>query len=69
MQKTHCMKKKKLLDKHMRDDVLPDRPLHQDQYAYQAGKLTETALHQLAQRAEHALQTKEVLLWTFLDID
>lgn len=38
---------KKLLDRHTRDDVLSGQSLHQNQYAYQAGKSTETALQQL----------------------
>lgn len=56
----------KLPDRYIRNDVLPNRPLHQDQCAYHAGKSTETALHQLM--PEHALQTKKVLLCTFLDV-
>jgi hypothetical protein len=44
-------------------------PLHPNQHAYQAGKSTETALHQLAVRVEMALDQKETALGVFLDIE
>jgi len=35
---------KKLLDRHIRGGVLIGKPLHQNQFAYRAGMLTQTAL-------------------------
>jgi hypothetical protein len=34
------------IDRNVRDSVLQDHPLHQNQYAYQTGKSTETTLAQ-----------------------
>ena len=59
----------KMLDRHIRDDVLVRSPLHQSQYAYRAGMSTETALHHLIQRVEKTLEHKEVALGAFLDIE
>jgi hypothetical protein len=35
------------VDRFMRDEMVISTPLHPNQHAYQAGKSTETALHQL----------------------
>jgi len=40
----------KLLDRHIKDGVLVERPLHQNQFAYRAGMSTETALSQAVHR-------------------
>ena len=37
----------KLLDRHIKDGVLVERPLHQNQFAYRAGMFTETAISRL----------------------
>jgi hypothetical protein len=37
----------RLVDRFIRDEALIASPLHPNQHAYQAGKSTETALHQL----------------------
>ena len=37
----------KLLDRHIKDGVLVERPLNQNQFAYRAGMSTETALFQV----------------------
>jgi ribonuclease HI len=58
----------KLIDRHIRDCVLNARPLHPMQFAYQAGKSTESALHCLVGRLERALETHQTVLATFLDI-
>jgi hypothetical protein len=34
-----------LVDRHIRDDVLRDNLLHQNQFTYQTARSTETALH------------------------
>ena len=59
----------KLLDRHIRDDVMADRPFHQDQHAYRSGRSTESALHQLVSRVENTIKNREVLLGAFLDIE
>jgi hypothetical protein len=43
---------KKLLDRHIRDGVLVERPLHQNQSAYRTGMSTETALFHVINRPE-----------------
>lgn len=59
----------KLLDRHIRDGVLVESPIHRGQYAYRAGVSTETALHHLVQRVEYVLENQEVMLGAFLDIE
>jgi hypothetical protein len=44
-------------------------PLHRNQFAYQPGKSTETALHQLVTRIEKTLDAKGIALGAFLDIE
>jgi hypothetical protein len=56
----------KLLDRHIRDGVLVEKPLHQYQYAYRAGMSTETALFQVVQRLEKSSSHKEIALGAFL---
>ena len=58
----------KLLNRLIRDTVLKVNPLHPLQFAYQAGKSTETAHHYLISKIEKAISNKEVALATFLDI-
>ena len=57
------------MDRYLRDEVLAFTPLHSNQHAYQAGKLVETALHQLVVRAEKALDQQQIALGAFLDIE
>ena len=57
----------KLLDRHIRDGVLVERPLHQNQFAYRAGMSTETALFQVVHRLEKSLNHREIALAAFLD--
>lgn len=59
----------KLIDRHIRDDVLSIKPLHRNQYAYQAGKSCELAIHELTHRIERALDSRETAIGTFLDIE
>ena len=58
----------KLLDRHIRDGVMVEKPLHQNQFAYRAGMSTETALFQVVHRLEKSLKHKEIALGAFLDI-
>jgi len=57
----------KLLDRHIKDDALVERPLHQNQFAYRAGMSIETVLFQVVERLEKSLKHKEIALGTFLD--
>jgi hypothetical protein len=59
----------KILDRHIRDGVLVEKPLHQYQYAYRAGMSTETALFQVVRRLETSLNHKEIALGAFLVIE
>ena len=46
-----------------------DLPQHPRQHAYQAGKSTESALHQLVERVGRALEAKQYSLSVFFDIE
>jgi retron-type reverse transcriptase len=59
----------KMINIHLRSEFLLERPLHKNQYAYQPGKSTETALHNLVTKIEKALNEKEVALCAFIDIE
>jgi hypothetical protein len=52
----------KLLDRHIREGVLVEKPLHQNEFAYRAGMSTETALFQVTHRLEKSLNHKDLLL-------
>jgi ribonuclease HI len=58
----------KVLDRHIRDTVLVNRPLHRFQFAYQAGKSTESALKTLTNHIKRAFEDKGYTLGAFLDI-
>jgi hypothetical protein len=58
-----------IIDRHIRDGVLVEKPLPQNQYAYRAGMSTETALFQVVKRLERCLDHKETALGAFLDIE
>jgi hypothetical protein len=59
----------KLVDRHIRDEILGLRPLHQYQFAYQPGKPTETALHHVITHIEEAVENSKVTLGAFLGIE
>ncbi len=59
----------KLIDRHVRDGILNEYPVSEDQYAYKLGSSTETALFQVVKRLESALDNKEIALATFIDIE
>jgi hypothetical protein len=59
----------KLLDRHMKDGVLAEKSLDQNQYAYTASISTERALFQGVRRPEKSLNYKEIALGAFLDIE
>jgi hypothetical protein len=59
----------KLLDRHIRDGVLVEKPLQQNQSAYRARMTTETAPFQVVHRLEKFLSHKELALGAFLIIE
>jgi Reverse transcriptase (RNA-dependent DNA polymerase). len=58
----------RLVDRHIRDDVLERCLLHINQHAYQSGKSAITALNSVVSTTDKALQTQEIALGAFLDI-
>jgi hypothetical protein len=59
----------KLVDRYIRDDMIRDRPQHRNQFAYQAGRSTETAIHNVLMRIENKMAHKEIALGAILDIE
>ncbi|XP_055714217.1 uncharacterized protein LOC129808462 [Phlebotomus papatasi] len=59
----------KLCDRYVRSRILIKKPLSPMQHAYQRGKSTESALHQLVSRIEKSICDKEMALVAFLDIE
>jgi hypothetical protein len=59
----------KLVERHIRNDSLREYPLHRNQHAYQTGKSTETALHNVVTRVENAIEHRDIALCAFLDIE
>jgi hypothetical protein len=59
----------KLVVKHIRDNVLRDSHLHQDQFAYQLGKSMETTLYGVGMQIENVIEHKEMALGDYLDIE
>jgi len=59
----------KVVDRYLlRDGPLLDLPIHPRQHAFQAGKSTESTLHQLVNRIEKALEAGQYALGVFFDI-
>jgi hypothetical protein len=50
-------------------EILVNSPLHRNQHAYQKGKSTETALHNVVTCIEDAFRFNEVCLAVFLDVE
>ena len=59
----------RLVDRHIRDDVLGRNPLYINQHAYKLGKSTDTVLNSMVSTNGKALQTQEIALVAFLDIE
>lgn len=59
----------KLVDRHIRQEVLTKNPLHRLQFAYQPGKSTESAIHCLVSKIEDTIRNKEIALGGFFDIE
>ena len=59
----------KLVDRRLKDSCMIVHPLHERQHAYQSGKSTETALHELVMQIENTFDRGEYALACFLDIE
>jgi hypothetical protein len=57
-----------LVDRHIRDEILRFYVLHLNNFAYQPGKFTGTALHSVVTHIKDALEQRDIALWT-LDIE
>ncbi|XP_065363259.1 uncharacterized protein LOC135956640 [Calliphora vicina] len=58
----------KLLDSYIRDSYLLMNPIHRFQFAYQPGKSTVTAIHQVTTLIEKAIDANYISLCAFIDI-
>ena len=59
----------KILDRHIRDTYITKFPMCSYQFAYQAGKSTDTAHFMLTSKIRKALTNKEIALVAILDIE
>ena len=59
----------KLVDEFIKHEILSSKPLSKNQFAYQNGKSTVTALHTIVTKIEKSFESNEVLLAAFLDIE
>jgi hypothetical protein len=59
----------KLVERHIRDGSLREYPLHRNQHAYQIGKSTETAFHNVVTCIENAIEHRDITFGAFLDIE
>jgi hypothetical protein len=59
----------KIVDRHIRDRALRSQPLHGNQHAYQMGKSTEMAEHNVVTHMESAIEYKDIALGAFLDVE
>jgi hypothetical protein len=59
----------KLVDRHITNTVLKEHALYQNKHAYQIGKSTETALHNVVTHTESAIKYQEIALRAFLDTE
>jgi hypothetical protein len=58
----------KCVDRHNSNGSLKEYTVHRNKHAYQIGKSTETALHNVVTRTENAIEHKDIALGAFLDI-
>jgi hypothetical protein len=59
----------KLVERHIRGGSLREYPLHRNRHAYQIGKSTETALHNVVTCIENAIKHRDIAFGAFLDIE
>ena len=57
------------MERYIRDKILTAKPLHRDQYAYRAGRSTETALRKKVNLIKDQLNLKGFAIGTFMDIE
>jgi hypothetical protein len=50
----------KLVDRHIKDAILKEYPMHLTQNAYQTGMFIETALHNVVTCTENATEHKKI---------
>lgn len=60
--------REKLIDRYLRDEPLKLSKIHEKQHAYQSGKSTENALHNIVSNIEMSLEIQEFALGCFIDI-
>lgn len=58
----------KIIDRHIRMEILSKNPLNKNQFAYQTGKSTETALKLLTKKIEKTIGEKGYRIAAFMDI-
>lgn len=58
----------RLVDLHIRHEILRKFPLHANQHAYQAGESMDPALHSLVSKVENVIDVGEIALGCFMDI-
>lgn len=58
----------RLIDRHMKERMETTCNIHGSQHAFQQGKSTETALHEIVSLIEDTFANKEYLIATFMDI-
>jgi len=59
----------RIVDRHIKEELLTVAPLHEKQYAYRAVRSTEVALHHLVLRLEKGNAPGCATLATFVDIE
>lgn len=59
----------KAIDQYLRDEVLNKSSLYTDQHAYRKARSTITALHKLVRKIEDAIESKQLALCAFIDIE
>lgn len=58
----------RLVDRHIKEEMNETFQIHESQHAFQQGKSTESALHELVSQIENTFDKKEFLVATFMDI-
>lgn len=58
----------RLIDRYMKEAMQTSSSIHSSQYAFQQGKSTETALHEIVSQVEVTFINKEYAVATFMDI-
>lgn len=58
----------RIIDRYIRDEILIHSPIHKNQYAYQQGKSTNTALQAFVKRVQKIFDDKEIGIAASVDI-